>query len=79
MANPFGTLQLVSVSLSVNLGTCGFPLSIVLLIASAIYELTKISYIDIIGSLALAYLSFKEGRECFEKAKSDQPYSCDSD
>ena len=25
-ANPFGTLQLVSASLSVNLGTCGFPL-----------------------------------------------------
>jgi divalent metal cation (Fe/Co/Zn/Cd) transporter len=54
-------------------------MSIVLLVASGIYELTKISYIDIIGSLALAYLSFKEGRECFEKAKSDRPYACDND
>ncbi len=54
-------------------------MSIVLLLASAIYELTKISYIDIIGSLALAYLSFKEGRECFKRAKSDQPYTCDND
>src|SRR5450759_1356509 len=54
-------------------------MSIVLLVASAIYELTKISYVDIVGSLALAYLSFKEGRECFEKAKSDRPYACEND
>ena len=54
-------------------------MSIVLLFASALYELTRISYVDIIGSLALAYLSFKEGRECFEKAKSDHPYSCNND
>jgi len=54
-------------------------MSIVLLVASVLYELTRISYIDIIGSLALAYLSFKEGRECFEKAKSGQPYSCNND
>jgi divalent metal cation (Fe/Co/Zn/Cd) transporter len=54
-------------------------MSIVLLVASAIYELTKISYVDIVGSLALAYLSFKEGRECFEKTKSDQPYACEND
>ena len=54
-------------------------MSIVLLVASAIYELTRISYVDIIGSLALAYLSFKEGRECFEKARSEQPYAYDND
>jgi divalent metal cation (Fe/Co/Zn/Cd) transporter len=54
-------------------------MSIVLLVASGIYELTKISYVDIVGSLALAYLSFKEGRECFEKAKSDRPYACEND
>lgn len=46
-------------------------MSVVLLGASAIYELTKISYIDIAGSIALAYLSFKEGRECFEKAGAE--------
>ena len=54
-------------------------MSIVLLTASALYALTKVSYVDIVGSLALAYLSYKEGRECFEKAKSDEPYSCDND
>jgi len=43
-------------------------MSIVLLLASAIYELTKISYVDIIGSLGLAYFSFTEGREYLEKA-----------
>lgn len=44
-------------------------MSVVLLVASAIYALTAISYVDIAGSLALAYLSLKEGRECFERAE----------
>ena len=43
-------------------------LSIVLLLASAGFELTGIGYIDSIGALAIAYLSFKEGRESLEKA-----------
>lgn len=43
-------------------------MSIVLLVASAIYELTHVAYIDVIGTLGLAYFSFREGRECFEKA-----------
>lgn len=47
-------------------------MSIVLLVASALYELTRIAYIDVIGSLGLAYLSFKEGRECFEKAEGKE-------
>lgn len=46
-------------------------MSVILLATSAIYELTKISYIDIVGSVALAYLSLKEGRECFERARSE--------
>jgi divalent metal cation (Fe/Co/Zn/Cd) transporter len=54
-------------------------MSLVLLTASVVYELTKIAYVDSIGSLALAYLSFNEGRECFGKAKSDRPYVCDKD
>ena len=54
-------------------------MSVVLLVASGLYELTRISYIDIIGSIALAYLSFKEGRECFERAKSNEPYACEND
>lgn len=51
-------------------------MSVVLLIASAVYELTNVAYVDILGSLALAYLSFREGRECFEKAKSNASCAC---
>lgn len=47
-------------------------MSLVLLVASGIYELTKFVYIDNIGTLGLAYFSYKEGKECFEKAKSDK-------
>lgn len=46
-------------------------MSIILLLSSAIYELIKMPYIDSIGTLGLAYFSFKEGRECFEKAESN--------
>ena len=46
-------------------------MSVVLLVASGIYELVHLPYIDSAGTLSLAYLSFKEGKECFEKAKND--------
>jgi len=42
-------------------------MSVILLISSAIYELTGFIYIDSIGTLGLAWFSFREGRECFEK------------
>jgi len=51
-------------------------MSVVLLAASGIYYLTNIAYIDSIGTLALAYFSFKEGRECFENAKSEKHCCC---
>jgi divalent metal cation (Fe/Co/Zn/Cd) transporter len=41
-------------------------MSLVLLASSGIYELTHIAYIDSIGTLGLAYFSFREGKECFE-------------
>ncbi|AKD05850.1 membrane protein [Pontibacter korlensis] len=47
-------------------------MSVILLVASAIYELTGFPYIDSIGTLGIAYFAFKEGQECFEKAKSDK-------
>ena len=53
-------------------------MSVVLLIASAAYELTKVAYIDIAGTLALAYLSFNEGRECFEKVKRNKLCECEN-
>ncbi len=46
-------------------------MSVILLAASVIYEFAKIPYVDSLGTLGLAYFSFKEGKECFEKAKSD--------
>jgi divalent metal cation (Fe/Co/Zn/Cd) transporter len=51
-------------------------MSIILLLSSGIYELTKFASIDTIGTFGLAYLSFKEGRECFEKARSNDHCSC---
>ncbi|CAN5349980.1 cation transporter [soil metagenome] len=47
-------------------------MSVVLLVASGIYEFTHLPYIDSIGTLGIAYFAFKEGRECFEKANSDK-------
>ncbi|MGB7786562.1 MAG: cation transporter [Salinimicrobium sp.] len=51
-------------------------MSIVLLLSSGIYELTGIGFIDSLGGLCLAWFSFSEGRECFEKINSDKYCSC---
>lgn len=51
--------------------TCVY-LSIILLVASLLYEIFKIGYIDSIGALGIAYYSFKEGREALEKAKGKE-------
>jgi divalent metal cation (Fe/Co/Zn/Cd) transporter len=51
-------------------------MSIVLLLSSGVYELTNFALIDTIGTLGLAYLSFKEGRECFEKVKKNNHCFC---
>jgi len=48
--------------------TCLY-LSFVLLLASAGYVLTGIGGLDSAGALIIALLSFREGREAFEKAK----------
>lgn len=44
-------------------------LSVVLLFASAGYELTGLGSLDAIGALMIAWLTWKEGREAFGKAK----------
>ncbi len=44
-------------------------LSFVLLAASVGYELTGVGVFDSLGALGIAFFSFKEGREAFEKAK----------
>jgi len=54
-------------------------MSVILLVSSGIYELTNLPYIDAAGTLGLAWFSFKEGKECFEKASSDKYCACDHD
>ncbi len=51
--------------------TC-FYLSFILLASSLGYELLKIGYLDIAGSLGIAYFAFREGKESFTKAKSNK-------
>ncbi|MEA1784656.1 cation transporter [Arenibacter sp. GZD96] len=51
-------------------------MSVILLLSSAIYELTAIQYIDSIGTLGLSYFAFKEGKECFEKVKGNHYCGC---
>lgn len=46
-------------------------LSVVLLLASVIYEFTGIGAVDSIGAIMIGWISFKEGRESFEKAKGN--------
>jgi divalent metal cation (Fe/Co/Zn/Cd) transporter len=58
--------------------TC-LQLSIILLAASLLYHLFHILYIDAIGSLGIAYLSFREGKESLEKAKTGRIECCDDD
>lgn len=43
-------------------------MSVILLISSGVYELTNLPYIDAAGTLGLAWFSYSEGKECFEKA-----------
>lgn len=50
-------------------------LSIVLLIASAGYELTHIGGIDSIGTFVIAGLCYREGKEAFEKAEA-KSFAC---
>lgn len=44
-------------------------MSVVLLAASLIYQLTGFGFIDSLGAAGLIYFSVNEGREAFEKAK----------
>jgi divalent metal cation (Fe/Co/Zn/Cd) transporter len=53
-------------------------MSLVLLAASGIYELTKFSWIDALGSLALAWLSIQEGRESMQKSRKSATCGCSS-
>lgn len=51
-------------------------MSLILLVSSGIYEIIHVPYIDSIGTLALSWFAYNEGKECFEKAKSNKNCSC---
>lgn len=53
-----------------------FYMSIVLLLASLVYELTGFAYADSIGAAGLIYFSVSEGLESFEKARGKECGSC---
>jgi len=52
-------------------------MSVILLISSGVYELTHLPYIDAAGTLGLAWFSYQEGKECFEKAAGN--HNCSHD
>lgn len=58
--------------------TC-FYLSIILLVSSAGYALTGFGGLDAAGALLIAWFSFKEGREAFEKAKGNICCNCENE
>jgi len=58
--------------------TC-LQLSVILLLSSLLYQFFQILYIDAIGSMAIAWLSFMEGKESFEKAARSDFKCCDND
>ena len=55
--------------------TCLY-LSIILLAASLGYELTGLGGIDSAGAFFIAYFSYKEGKEAFEKARTGKDCEC---
>jgi len=54
-------------------------MSVVLLVASAAYEMTGFGQLDNIGAAALAFFSFREGRECFRKSRGKELCGCETD
>lgn len=58
--------------------TCLY-LSVILLLSSGLYEIFKIGYIDILGSLGIAWFAIKEGREAFQKVKENRLACCSND
>lgn len=57
--------------------TCLY-LSIILLVSSVGYELSGLGGFDSIGAILIAYFSFREGREAFEKARTGKNCACES-
>lgn len=54
-------------------------MSVVLLLASLLWEGFRIPYVDVAGTLGLVYFSFNEGKEAFEKARGLSACGCEDD
>jgi divalent metal cation (Fe/Co/Zn/Cd) transporter len=54
-------------------------MSIVLLVASLVYQLIGFGFVDSLGALGLIYFSFNEGKEAFEKAAGMETCSCEDE
>jgi len=52
-------------------------LSLILLIASTVYELTGFGGVDSVGAILIAVLAFREGKESLEKAEGKGCRCCD--
>jgi divalent metal cation (Fe/Co/Zn/Cd) transporter len=52
-------------------------MSLVLLISSLVYLVFPIPFLDSLGAIGIAYFSYKEGREAFEKASRKLDYCTD--
>jgi len=51
-------------------------MSLILLASSGVYALTGFPWVDTLGAAGLAWFSFREGRECMEKAKGGHGCGC---
>jgi divalent metal cation (Fe/Co/Zn/Cd) transporter len=63
------TLESAPILADANCTLVCIYMSLVLLGASLIYELTGFGFVDSLGALGLIYFSVNEGRESFEKAR----------
>ncbi|MCU0397263.1 MAG: cation transporter [Cyclobacteriaceae bacterium] len=70
-------LQSEAIKADANCALVCVYMSIILLVSSALYELFNLPYIDAAGTMGLAWFSYKEGKECFEKASTNKNCGCE--
>jgi len=70
-------LQSDAIIADANCTKACMQLSFILLASSLGYELFNIGSLDAIGSLFIAGIAFREGRESFEKAENQNSCSCE--
>ena len=71
-----GSLKSDAIIADANCTKTCFYLSIILLTSSILFEVFSLYYIDILGSLGIAWFAFSEGKEAFEKASSSSLSCC---